>query len=824
MKCFTLSVLFIFFFTIANAQTFNVNASGRVSPTATNTKFNSITFIVDKAFRNKKFEIYLTDGTTVANTNNAVLESDFSRNVNDLNYTITIGTDRKILGCNGCLDVTDDFSVKLDNKAIGSFHLLPLVNPDIEKVIPINEIYYPGSIVNDALFIAAAMGTQTKAGTIIKILENQYRIANQTDLSTNLFLKTELQYVYRGTPQGGLSLKGLGSAVGGMDVTNIADGFAKFIVKRTKEELSVAFFQKFKDDLDTYKDLKSLFPQTHGLLMIIDQEIYTYSNYINNLREAFRADINVLDENLPTIVNNHDTFFKLDKNYIFRVSLLSGCYLSSKLKHDMHPGDILLGFPLNYFDGAPTADKSKIEVLKGGIQTIQLFSESLKESNPEKEKYWVDSGKLRELVNNPTALKIYLGLILQVAKYKYNNVPYSPSTNLYTLLNDQKYVDSFNQDYPKYKQFVISLNGKTEELNKMIKDFDVKVSDSLKVEQYAKYFKATVQLVQSVTEITNLPIFENVANVNTIAKDSKPYFDVAYQVTDLVSAINRKRYPEAINNIVLIYKTIYVAPAIEQVPTDLKELTKKEKIAIAEKVISAVKTDSHQAIGPVVNSDVNMAQKINNDPTSKDANHVLTLMAKYGAFMANMIEAKNSNEVAEAIESVALPIGSASIKRKSNFNVSLNAYCGLFTGSEIIKGVDPNKPFKFNSYGVTAPIGVSISKGNSIFFIPIDKSGFSSSFFISLVDLGAIAAYRFHDTTTEQVPTIKLGDIFSPGLFMSLGIPKTPISVNFGAQTGPNLRKVTSTTNDYSKNTYVRYSVSVCVDIPLLNLYTKSQQ
>ncbi|TGD59016.1 hypothetical protein [Flavobacterium humi] len=824
MKCITLSVLFLLIFTSANAQIFNVDPSGKVSPTVTSTKFNSITFIVDKKFKNKKFEIYLADGTTIANTNNATLESDFSRNVNDLNYTITIGQDRKILGCNGCLDVTDDFSVKLDNKVIGSFHLLQLINPDIEKVIPSNEIYYPGSVVNDALFIAAAIGTQTKAGTIKKILESQYRIVNVTDLNTNLFLKTDLQYVYRGTPQGGLSLKGLGSAVGGLDVTNIADGLAKFIVKRTKEELSVAFFQKFKDDLDTYKDLKSLFPQTHGLLMVIDQEIYTYSNYINNLREAFRADINVLDESLPKIVDNHDTFFKLEKNYIFKVSLLSGCYLSSKLKHDVHPGDILQGFPLNYFDGAPTADKSKIEVLKGGIQTIQLFSESLKESNPEKGKYWVDNAKLRELVNNPTAIKIYLGLLLQVAKYKYNDVIYSSSANLYTLLNDQKYVDSFSQDYPKYKQFVISLNGKTEELNKMIKDFDVKVSDSVKVEQYAKYFKATVQLVQSVTEITNLPVFANVTDVNTIVKDSKSYFDVAYQVTDLVSAINRKRYPEAINNVVLIYKTIYVTPVKEQVPTDVKELTKKEKIAIAEKAISAAETDSQQAIGPVLNSDIEITKKINNYPTSKDANYVLTVMAKYGAFMANMIEAKNSNEVAEAIESVALPVGSASIKRKSNFNVSLNAYCGLFTGSEIIKDVDPNKPFKFNSYGVTAPIGISISKGNSIFFIPASKSGFSTSFFISLVDLGAIAAYRFQDTTTEQVPTIKLGDIFSPGLFMSIGIPKTPISVNFGAQTGPNLRKVTSTTNDYSKNTYVRYSVSVCVDIPLLNLYTKSHQ
>jgi hypothetical protein len=63
----------------------------------------------------------------------------------------------------------------------------------------------------------------------------------------------------------------------------------------------------------------------------------------------------------------------------------------------------------------------------------------------------------------------------------------------------------------------------------------------------------------------------------------------------------------------------------------------------------------------------------------------------------------------------------------------------------------------------------------------------------------------------------------SPGLFWSVGIPKTPISVNLGAQFGPNLRKVNDTTNDFSEKAYVRYSMSICVDIPLLNLYSKTK-
>ena len=48
---------------------------------------------------------------------------------------------------------------------------------------------------------------------------------------------------------------------------------------------------------------------------------------------------------------------------------------------------------------------------------------------------------------------------------------------------------------------------------------------------------------------------------------------------------------------------------------------------------------------------------------------------------------------------------------------------------------------------------------------------------------------------------------------------------------GPNLRKVNVTDptdnenphNDYENKVYWRYSISVCVDIPVFNFYTKSK-
>jgi hypothetical protein len=216
----------------------------------------------------------------------------------------------------------------------------------------------------------------------------------------------------------------------------------------------------------------------------------------------------------------------------------------------------------------------------------------------------------------------------------------------------------------------------------------------------------------------------------------------------------------------------------------------------------------------------------NNDKVKK-------FLLKYGSFMASLCQAQNSDDVEKAIEAVALPTGSSRVKRETVFNVALNGYAGLFIGHESISGIKDCRVF--NTYGVTAPIGISISRGHSFFFINTgedgwkkNKCGWSTSLFISIIDLGAVAAFRFKDDTTAQVPTIQLKNIFSPGAFISLGIPKCPISLNLGAQVGPNLRKIdknsaTLASGDNDNKIYVRYSFSVLVDIPILNFSTKSK-
>jgi hypothetical protein len=96
------------------------------------------------------------------------------------------------------------------------------------------------------------------------------------------------------------------SGAGGLNVTNLADGFARFLVKRTKEELNAAFFSKFAELINDkrYRDAQLLFPQTYLTLKAIGSEAYNYEAYLNALRESFEVDLNGLLPNLGRVIND----------------------------------------------------------------------------------------------------------------------------------------------------------------------------------------------------------------------------------------------------------------------------------------------------------------------------------------------------------------------------------------------------------------------------------------------------------------------------------------------------------------------------------------
>jgi len=536
------------------------------------------------------------------------------------------------------------------------------------------------------------------------------------------------------------------SNIGGLDVTNFADGLARFMVKRAKEELSIVFFDQFNEELEKQKDLQKIFPSTYSILKTASSEIYNYQKFLPALREAFEFD---LDEFLT---NTYDwsvsgseeltLLNELKKKVKLHNAIKLIFYTGRELDHGKHPGDIL-----SEVSNQSEIDFDTLDVnLRSYFRVADLFSQSLRSNTDDR--YWISKHEVEQF-KDITFLRIYLGLLYQKCPddltFNIDGGSKKFSQILADFAKDLNEVQSFS------KQFAGIAAQLDDGINKIAsKGSEIKGSDYVSI---SKNLLSMVQLVMTT------PCIRTIKPNHAVLEQLEFYADHA---SFLIANIQLRAYSAAVF----------------------------EAYAILDKALE------------------NYA----------DRTKVLQPLLKYGSFIASVATAETSEEVSEAIEAVALPAGSARIKREVAWNVSLNGYLGFFYGKENIPLSDGTDNTA-KALGVFAPVGIAASHS-----FRLGKSNFSATLFGSLIDIGALAAYRLNDENLEVVPDIKLEHIVSPGGYFILGLPKLPISIGYGYQIGPRLREVKADSNVLVENQYDRWSAFIVVDIPLLNFYSKPRK
>ena len=289
-----------------------------------------------------------------------------------------------------------------------------------------------------------------------------------------------------------------------------------------------------------------------------------------------------------------------------------------------------------------------------------------------------------------------------------------------TILLDTLAALNLDKDYASYKQFLVQFIEKADKLNKMIKNYRKPANDSLAFEQYYNYFNSSIDLIQQCTEISKLPYIKDI--LPNLPDTLKDYFDVAHSTANMVLSINRRNYASAVVNAVHIYDVVKAKytnknkgeqnneEAINKKVSELVKEANKSTVTIDKKVIDDINKNSEADALSIKNyseKEIKRAddeitkeliQKASNGQTIKldnatldtlriqklgvlqntAADDTLKKLYKYGTFMAAVVQAKSSDDIENVIESFALPTGSARIKRESQFNVSLNAYAGLY--------------------------------------------------------------------------------------------------------------------------------------------------
>jgi len=564
------------------------------------------------------------------------------------------------------------------------------------------------------------------------------------------------------------------SAIGGLDVTNLADGLARFFVKRTKQELNAAFFNHLKEVLDDprYLDLKLVFPQTHSTLQALGDEIYNYEAYLGTLKESFEQDLRSLPPHLQSWLYEGTLREHLKTHKEVRAGAYSALYFYDQLSNDVHPGTAIADFPVDSL-----ADLNNISlngdnlIVKGAAETFIELSKSLWSGN--NDRYWVSSDTLKLFSKNEQAQKYYLGMLFE----KIKNIKIKTGTAADNITTMGGLVIKWNTSFatelkPRLDQFkfFIQQTQQLEQKLKLVKKDGI--SDSLRSERYFVFFEQFTATLKAGYDLSQkwLPI------PDTEKSKFERLLFVSDQVSKLGLNVSRRKYGSAIIHAIGIYDFL------------------SEKTTEAE----TIKIDG---------TDVKLKE---------NSKSVVSEFLRYGSMIAAVAEANNSQEVADAIEAFALPAGSSGVKRKSAFNVALNGYTGVLAGHES----GTRSPY-INSYAVWAPVGISVSAGRISFG---NWKNHSFSLFASFIDIGAVTAFRFKDDTTVTISKIQLKDIIAPGAAISWGIAKTPLSLAIGWQSAPFLRTVTTeenTTLDYRAS---RWHVTLAVDIPLLNFYNRKNR
>jgi hypothetical protein len=571
--------------------------------------------------------------------------------------------------------------------------------------------------------------------------------------------------------QSGTSVSSIFSTLGNYNGTNLFNGVSQFLIERAKAEVNEAFFIRLKGFLDKYPEFKTLFPNTHTFLTNFNS--WEYANLLNTLREAFNKDMNLLPANIIRLkdLDINDCLFKADDTFEECKKCKKCCERVEKIKalFDSPDGKLMLS-ALKVADGiiqgqkvpqiinAATkilidnnkADTTVAANISNSLQLLNIISLSL-ESNKTGKNY-ISKDEFDALSQDEHLQNLYMGLIFQQVKIanKGTGIVFhvSGDTIALTPLISKGHLKDL-------KAYIENVHEQAKNLQTA---FDQLREDKLSAKadlgpDHAALMDAMRQLLMGLraTEIIDPGL--------VIPPDVDTFFNYTDQALQLTSNFLSKNYNAGVMDL-------------------LKMITD---------IVKEQKQPSEEAIS-FCNS-----------------------FLKYASFAANIVEAKTPEEVRSAIEAMALPVGSYTIKQKSAFNISINAYVGY--------AWDFNKSPVDEKYahGVYAPIGFSFNRGSVRSW-----GGVPITLFASVIDLGSFVSYNLQNTATDELKQeVRLESVFSPSLQLFFQVPRTPVTIGGGWRQTP---KLFYTAND---NTFVPiksksvFNISVLIDIPLFTLHNR---
>ena len=575
------------------------------------------------------------------------------------------------------------------------------------------------------------------------------------------------------------------SNISGANFTSmLVDATAQFLVERSKKELSIAFFDKFREKMEEYPEVKAFFPAVYSLLegLMEFQEPSVGKAWV----EAFQADIVDLPKHFESFVltSTDPIYVQLRASEEFQYTRLA-YHVAEKIMEGTNGAD-LITYLNTFYPTLPNPNTTITEVLN----LSYLLSKNIRyvKANPQDstEQIWIHPTDLVQL--NLRTKRYFLGLLYQEDK--------ALVTSLFglaagTAISD---TDALIQQYAlKLNSFLV--------LCENIQQQHQRLQDFLKEEGRTQQDKFSAYL---------------------------DYTEVAFQVVDYGFLTLGDSTQKAFYNHTL-------QPLMTDVLDILKGINEQNYAQVIAKSLKTI----HQLVDKGLEESILTSTDSMDIQRVKQTQEMLDQLAYYGNFLVDIISADSTASMKKILNKYAAPIGSYKIKRNTTFSVDLQAFPGVYGGYEYLLQATTDSTRGGFVWGVTAPIGVSfnwgtrknsgVTKGADLeeedFWNPSKNTwqhttGASNSIFISIVDIGAAFSYRWSsDNQTNGFPdSLKFTQILSPGIHYVHGFKNSPISLMLGAQYTPLLRSITQNGAVIDEFNAWRFGASIVVDIPIFNL------
>lgn len=612
--------------------------------------------------------------------------------------------------------------------------------------------------------------------------------------------------------------KDLLTNIGGLDVTHIVNAVADIMIEHAKQELTVAFFDRFKKFVTENPEFRILFPKTTDNLNNLLS--YKYPEMLPALRSGFLEDIRKIPFQLDDVLAL-PRYQELLKD----LPEVKIAIRSVRIVYELETGASNAADVINELAAIKEwNDNSRKDIYNAGniVKTAALFSESLRDTVKDGT-VWVPGKELKKAFLDDIFLKIYLGLIYQRAKLQAIGYIKQSGDTLYLYKELGKFKPDIFSFYDKLSEFVIlseRVNVAHRDINNKIDtkqtpssdDYYTYINTSLDVIEYgfslAGMFHAEVEQGQSYLAILrgSNELYRNIY--------TKEYNQAMVNAIDLLTQLRDLTAAENLNVKVVDASDVFSGRKHKLEFNSFTIKKEENTFSLVDKDNNKLQTFESPDISVIVN---NVRYYVSSTDDGKNPLDKLAAFLEkvkpYALFIANVAEAETEDDIKKALENAILPVGSSLIKKHAVFNISVQSYLGA-RANMFMESANTDNAWN-KAWGVTAPIGVAFSlggRGNCF-----KKHPPSTSLFISVFDIGAIVDYKL-TTDDKQDYQIKLGQIISPGGYVVWGFPwGVPVSIGIGGQYGPGIFKTDNGIQEVTPGW--KLNVFLAVDIPFFNVY-----